>query len=103
MSATDAPQPEPSGEPPDAATLEDWIVARVRVLLQEDDTLINVHKPIASYGVDSVEAAGLLADLEDWLGCALPSDQVWEWASAREIAVRLAEHLEGGTRGAVQA
>lgn len=79
--------------------IERWIVQKVREVLEEDDASIEVRKPLAAYGLDSVDAAGMLADLEDWLGSALPPSVVWEWVSARELAVRIAQQLpEAGLR-----
>ena len=47
----------------------------------------------ATFGVDSAEAAALAEGLEQWLGRTIPLDLVWEWASAREIAGRVADHF----------
>ena len=80
----------------DAEAIEDWIRNAVAGVLDLRPQEVNVHKPIATYGVDSAEAAGLIGDMEDWLGCKIPLDLVWEWATTREIAERLAEYVASG-------
>jgi acyl carrier protein len=95
------PPAAPERETPDAGALETWLRTHVAAVLGLAPESVNVHKPIATYGVDSAEAAGLIAGLEDWLGRRLPLDLLWEWASTREIAARLAEHLAGGEPAAV--
>jgi len=80
---------------PDAATIEDWIQERIAGVLEIPPAEMSVHKPIATYGVDSAEAAGLAMELEDWLGTTIPADLVWEWATTREVAGRVSDHLQG--------
>jgi acyl carrier protein len=95
MERTETPRAGATGLPtPDVREIEAWIVAQIANLLGIPEAQIDVHKAIAAYGVDSAEAAALVADLEDWLECTIPLDLVWEWASTREVACRLAEHFE---------
>ena len=77
-----------------APGVEDWIRERLAGLLDLSSRDINVHKPIAAYGIDSAEAAALAEDLERHLGREIPLDLIWEWASAREVAVRLVEYFD---------
>ena len=84
--------------PPDEATIEAWLRSRIAAVIELNDQQISVHKPVAAFGIDSVEAAGLIGDAEEWLGQTLPQELIWEWASVREIAQSLSEHLEGSAR-----
>lgn len=68
------------------ARICEWIAS----LVDLDRWQIDVHKPLAYYGVDSIEAANLSAAAESWLGRPIPLELVEESASAREIAARLA-------------
>lgn len=80
-------------ERPSASEIEQWIRDKLAALLEDEPARVNVHKPIAAYGVDSVEASLLAGELGDWLELELPADAIWEWSSAREIAERLAAHV----------
>jgi acyl carrier protein len=81
---------------PDVAALEAWLRKAIAGVLELDARQVDVHKPIAKYGVDSTEVVGMIADLEVWLGRELPLDIVWEWATTREVAQRIADHVAGG-------
>jgi acyl-CoA synthetase (AMP-forming)/AMP-acid ligase II/3-oxoacyl-(acyl-carrier-protein) synthase/acyl carrier protein len=48
---------------------------------------IDLTRPITGYGIDSVHAAGLAADLSDWLGSEVPVTFVWDQPSIQD-AVR---------------
>lgn len=77
----------------DAESIELWLREKIASFGELNAIRVNVHKPIATYGVDSVEVAALAEDLEDWLGDDVPIDLIWEWASIRETAQRIAVHL----------
>ena len=77
----------------DPGAIEDWIREHIAQLVGVTAARVSVHKPIATFGVDSAEAAALAEELEQWLGATIPLDLIWEWASAREIAGRVAEHF----------
>jgi len=91
----EARAPKPAADPPapDSRAIEDWIRERIAHLFGTEASGVHVHKPVATFGVDSAEAAALAEDLEQWIGRTVPLDLVWEWASVREIADRVAEHL----------
>jgi 1-acyl-sn-glycerol-3-phosphate acyltransferase len=52
--------------------IAEWIVAHLARELHVDPARIDRHRPIAALGVDSLAAATLTADLEDYLGRPLP-------------------------------
>jgi acyl carrier protein len=81
---------------PDVAAIEAWLRKTIAGVLALDVREVNVHQPIAHYGVDSSEVVGMIADLEVWLDRELPLDLVWEWATTREVAQRIADHVAGG-------
>lgn len=75
----------------DEISVEEWICERMSDLLDMESDEVDVHRPVAAYGIDSVDAAYLVGDLEEWMGRKIPPDFVWEWSTVREIAKRLAE------------
>ena len=56
----------------DADEVTAWLVAQLARELHVDPAAIDVNRPIAGLGVDSLAAATLTADLEDHLGRRLP-------------------------------
>ncbi len=58
--------PEVSSKSEEA--IREWLVSYMSELLELDASEIDTGDPIASYGVDSSGAVGLLGDLSEWLG-----------------------------------
>lgn len=56
----------------DPAEVTAWLVSQIARELHLDPSVIDVHKPIAVLGLDSLTVATLTADLEDHFGRALP-------------------------------
>jgi acyl carrier protein len=47
---------------------------------------LDVHQPLVRYGLDSIVAFELTADLENWLGCPLPLTLAWDYPTITAIA-----------------
>ena len=80
----------------DGDSIGSWIVAEIAEIVGLEPVEIDVHKPIAAYGIDSAEAAALVGELEERLRRSVPADLIWEWASVREVSARLAAYLDEG-------
>jgi len=55
-----------------SADVTTWLVAQIARELHLDPGRIDVRKPVAVLGLDSLTVATLTADLEDQFGCSLP-------------------------------
>jgi len=55
---------------------------------------IDIREPFASYGLSSVAAVSLTADLEDWLGISLPPTLAWDYTTIEELARHLVVEFE---------
>jgi acyl-CoA synthetase (AMP-forming)/AMP-acid ligase II len=74
----------------DVDAIERWLRRRIAGLVGRPVEQINVHQPVAMYGIDSVEAASLTVELETLVGHRVSVETLWEWVSTREIAARVA-------------
>src|SRR5581483_7443168 len=91
-------QPEPTAPPTKtAAEIQSWLVSQLSELLKVRTRDIDVREPFAHYGMDSAQAIGLSADLEDWLGRELPPTLVYDYPNIE----LLSRHLAGATPDAV--
>lgn len=70
-------------------SIEGWICDWVAEFIHIDSSLIDVHRPIVDYGIDSIEAADLGSALEQWLGRPVHPSLVRESSTTREIAQSL--------------
>lgn len=74
-------------------TIQRWLVTQVAESMQIDPTEIDVREPFASYGLSSVAALSLCADLEDWLQIQLKPTLVWDYPTFDSLARQLADEL----------
>ncbi len=70
--------------------LEDWLVRRVAALTGRDPEAVDPDTPLASLGVESADAVGLTAELEDLLGRAVDPEVVFERPTVTRLAAALA-------------
>ncbi len=76
--------------------LAGWLrerVARGRKVAPDD---INLDEPLTTYGLDSVDAVAIVADLEAWLGLELDATLAWDFPTIQSLARHLAEELRHG-------
>jgi acyl transferase domain-containing protein/acyl-CoA synthetase (AMP-forming)/AMP-acid ligase II/acyl carrier protein len=73
-----------------AEAIQSWLVEQVAVRLKVAVRDIDVQAPLALYGMDSVQAVSLAADLEDWLGVEISPTLAYDYPSIEAIAQHLA-------------
>lgn len=77
-------------EPPTAEDIQLWLVAKVAEMVAVDPDEIDITEPFSRFGLDSIAAAGLSGDLEDWLNRRLPPTLVWDYPTIELLAQHLA-------------
>ena len=66
--------------------IQTWLLGKVAELLKITPAAINVHEPLARYGIDSVTAVGLSGELEVWLDRPIASTLVYDYPNIEAIA-----------------
>ena len=74
--------------------IEDWMITQLSRLLRVAPHQIDSHQPLARYGLDSMIAAELTADLEDWLHRPLPVTLLEDEQTIEAIARALSASKE---------
>jgi phthiocerol/phenolphthiocerol synthesis type-I polyketide synthase C len=83
------PNPQPtSSSAPGTAELEQFVLLRLRAILGEA-LAIDAQTPLRTLGLDSKEAIGLVAELEQHTGRRLSPTVVYDHPSARALALHL--------------
>src|SRR4051794_4463912 len=59
--------------------LEDWLITRVAELAGEPADAIDPDRPMQAYGLTSIMAVTIAADLEDLLGVAVDATVTWDF------------------------
>ncbi|PSF39268.1 beta-ketoacyl synthase [Aphanothece hegewaldii CCALA 016] len=63
-----------------------WLVTNIAQRLDVSPSEIDIREPLASYGLDSVQAVRLSAELEDWLGRKLSPTLAYDYPSIEALA-----------------
>ncbi|ARV58846.1 hypothetical protein BZZ01_09545 [Nostocales cyanobacterium HT-58-2] len=66
--------------------IETWLLNKIADLLQIASEKIDLKQPLAIYGLDSVKAVNIAAELEEWLGIAIAPTIVYDYPSIRSLA-----------------
>lgn len=67
-------------------TIRAWISNRLMEVLHIDQSEVEDNLPFSSYGLGSIDAAGLTGDLEDWLGVKLPPTLFYDYPTIALLA-----------------
>src|ERR671923_1072546 len=77
-------------EPHSIPVIEDWLGSCLSQRLGIPCETLDIYQPLVRYGLDSIVALELVADLEDWIGCSLPLTLAWDYPTIAAIARRVA-------------
>jgi acyl carrier protein len=72
-----------------AAEIEAWLLERLRARLGPGAEPVDAHLPFSYYGLDSLDAVALAAELEEWLGEPVTPDVAWDHPTAHAVAIYL--------------
>ncbi len=78
---------------PNREEIRDWMVSYLADLLQMDPKEIDTSISLEAYGVDSTAAAGLSADLDEWLGIDVDANVAFEFPTVDALVEYLSEAL----------
>ncbi|WP_029013111.1 acyl carrier protein [Niveispirillum irakense] len=79
--------------PPDALVIEQRLIDRIAALTGCPAYMIDPDQPMDGYGLTSVMAVGLSAELEDWLHIPVEATIVWDHPTIAGLAAYLAMAL----------
>ena len=70
--------------------IQTWLQLRIAESTQASAEEIDATLPFSYYGLDSVAALGISAELEIWLGRKLPHTLVWDYPNIKLLSAFLA-------------
>ncbi|NER24036.1 MAG: SDR family NAD(P)-dependent oxidoreductase [Symploca sp. SIO1C2] len=74
------------------AEIQAWLINQLARLLQLAPEKIDCKQPLAVYGLNSVKAVNIAAELEDWLGIAVVPTLVYDYPSIQALADYLGQN-----------
>jgi len=80
-----------SGDEPSKSReeIEEWLVERVMEVTHKELDDIDVSVQLINYGVNSIDAAILSGDLEEWLGRELPASIIYQFPTIEALSAHL--------------
>ncbi|SCL56923.1 Acyl transferase domain-containing protein [Micromonospora eburnea] len=76
----------PPPVPPGRVEVEQRLIETLATRLKVSPKAVDPTRPIATYGLQSVELVGLVGELEGWLGRELSSTLIWEYPTIDALA-----------------
>ncbi len=73
-----------------------WLVDYLAQLVEIEPSEVDPRAPFGEYGVDSAGAAGLSADLSEWLGVQLKESIAFDYPSIEELSAHISSTLREG-------
>ena len=70
--------------------IQSWLIARIAERLGVLAHTIDIHQPLAAYGLGSLAAVSLAGELEDWLECRLSPTVVYDYPTIAALSQALA-------------
>ncbi|MFF8811781.1 SDR family NAD(P)-dependent oxidoreductase [Streptomyces pactum] len=81
----------PAGDPAARAELEEWLAGRLADRLGMPAAEVDTRRPLAGYGLRSVDLIGLVGEVEQRLGRPVPTTAVWEYPTVEALAGHLTD------------
>jgi acyl carrier protein len=78
------------------ADIVDWLVLQLADQVGLDPSAIDIQKPCAEYGLDSIAGVSIAGDLEVWLDLQLSPTLLWDYPSIARVSQYLMTALEDG-------
>ena len=77
-----------------AAEIQLFLIEELARRMEIDPQLIDPRQPLERYGLDSLNALRLAVELEERIGCKLPTTLLWDYSTIERLARYLACDLK---------
>ena len=81
--------------PTDKTQIQSWLVDKIAEVVDLMPQEIDPAMPYSEYGLDSVSAVLVSADLEDWLGVEISPTMTWDFPTIDALSGHLATLVKG--------
>lgn len=76
-------------EPVTEASLQEWLVTQIAVLAQIQPEDVDVDRPFAEFGMDSMQLFQLSGDLQKFLGREVSEIVAWDYPTIAQLSKHL--------------
>jgi acyl carrier protein len=78
--------------------ITDFILDRLSAQTHQPKENIDIQLPLANYGVDSIHALSLCAELEEWLNIEIEPTIAWDYPTIAQMAEFLESEVTAASR-----
>ena len=78
---------------PATEEIQQFLIQELAKRIEVDPALIDPAQPLERYGLDSLNALRLARELEDRIGCRLPTTALWDYPTIDGLARYISEEL----------
>ena len=78
---------------PNTIAIQQSLIEKISKLTQVAQKNIEIHTPLAEYGLDSILAVGFSGELQDWLGITIEPTIAWDFPTIAEMSQHLASQI----------
>lgn len=89
----------PPGNNVTESAIRDWCIAYVRRTIDDPSIAIGPDATFAEMGLDSASSAYFIVELEEWLGCELDPEIVFDHPTIADLARYILTRQGGGNAG----
>jgi acyl carrier protein len=81
-------------EPVTEAILQDWLVTQIATVAQVQPEDVDVDRPFAEFGMDSMQLFQLSGDLQKFLGREVSEIVAWDYPTIAQLSKHLTSGVE---------
>jgi len=83
-----------STEPVTEASLQEWLVTQISAIAQIQPEDVDVDRPFAEFGMDSMQLFQLSGDLQKFLGREVSEIVAWDYPTIAQLSRHLTSEVE---------
>ena len=85
------------------AGLQEWLVTQIAALAKIQAEDVDVDRPFAEFGMDSMQLFQLSGDLQKYLGREVSEIVAWDYPTIAQLSKHLASESTGSTTANIEA
>jgi acyl carrier protein len=88
-------------EPITEASVQEWLVTHIAIVAQIKPEDVDIDRPFAEFGMDSMQLFQLSGDLQKFLGQEVSEIVAWDYPTIAQLSRHLASGSESPARAAL--
>lgn len=78
--------------------VQNLLVAKFAEAAGVDPSQVDIHEPVFSYGLGSIQLLSFVGEVEDWFGLQLPPTLAWDYPTIKGLTEFVWAEIERGSQ-----